>query len=77
MREIKVLGPGCSNCKTTAALIEDVARDRGLEIHLTKVVEMKDIVAYGIMSTPGVVVDERVVHAGGVPSRVKVESWFA
>jgi small redox-active disulfide protein 2 len=77
MKEIKVLGSGCSNCRTTAALIENVARARGVEIHLTKVEEMKEIMSYGIMSTPGVVLDEKVVHAGGVPSRARVEEWLA
>ncbi len=77
MKDFKILGPGCSNCKTTTALIETVAREKGVEIRLTKVVEMEDIMSYGIMSTPGVVLDERVVHAGGVPSRAKIEGWFA
>ena len=77
MKEVKVLGPGCSNCRATAMLIETIAREKGVEIHLTKLVEMKDIVSYGIMSTPGVVIDERVVHAGGVPSRSKVEGWLS
>jgi len=77
MKEIKVLGSGCANCRTTAALIETVAKAKGVAIHLTKVEEMKDIMAYGIMSTPGVVLDEKVVHAGGVPSRARVEEWLA
>ncbi len=76
MKEIKVLGTGCSNCKATVALIETVARAKGIDIHLTKVEEMKDIMSYGIMSTPGVVLDGKVVHAGGVPSRLKVEGWL-
>jgi small redox-active disulfide protein 2 len=77
MKDIKVLGPGCSNCKNTAALIETVAREKGIEIHLTKVEDMKDIMSYGIMSTPGIVLDGKVVHAGGVPSRAKVEVLLA
>jgi len=77
MKDIKVLGPGCSNCKNTAALIETVAREKGIAIHLTKVEDMKDIMSYGIMSTPGIVLDGKVVHAGGVPSRAKVEGLLA
>jgi len=77
MVDIKVLGSGCSNCKTTAGLIETVARAKGIDITLTKVEDMKDIMSYGIMSTPGVVLDGHVVHAGGVPARSKVEGWFA
>lgn len=77
MKDIKVLGPGCSNCKKTAALIETVAREKAIEIHLTKVEQMKDIMSYGIMSTPGIVLDGKVVHAGGVPSRAKIEGLLA
>ena len=77
MKDIKVLGTGCSNCKKTTELIETVARERGIAIHLTKVEAMKDIMSYGIMSTPGIVLDGTVVHAGGVPSRAKVEGLLA
>ncbi len=75
--DIKVLGTGCANCKTTAALIEQVALAKGVPITLGKVEELRDIMGYGVMSTPGVVIDGKVVHAGGVPSREKVEKWLA
>lgn len=75
--DIKVLGTGCTNCKNTLALIEQIAREKGKTISLGKVEELRDIMSYGIMSTPGVVIDGKVVHAGGVPSRDKVEGWFA
>lgn len=75
--DIKVLGPGCANCRTTIALIEQVAQARGVAVSLGKVEEMRDIVGYGVMRTPGVVIDGKVVHAGGVPSREKIEQWFA
>ncbi len=75
--DIKVLGTGCSNCKNTIALIEQVAHDKGAAITLAKVEELRDIISYGVMSTPGVVIDGKVVHAGGVPSRDKIEKWFA
>ena len=68
--DIKVLGTGCANCKTTIALIDQIARAKG-------VVELRDIMGYGVMSTPGVVIDGKVVHAGGVPSRDKIEQWLA
>ena len=62
--------------RNTVALIEDVARANGATIDLQKVEDLKDIMSYGVMSTPGVVIDGKVVHAGGVPARGKVESWF-
>ncbi len=74
--DVKVLGTGCANCRNTIALIEQVAKDKGVPVSVTKVEEMRDIVGYGVMSTPGVVIDGKVVHAGGVPSRAKVEQWF-
>ena len=75
--DIKVLGTGCANCKSTIALIEQVAKARGVPVTLQKVEELRDIMGYGIMSTPGVVIDGKVVHAGGVPSREKIEKWLS
>ena len=74
--DIKVLGTGCANCKRTIQLIEQVARAKGVPVTLGKVEDIRDIMGYGVMSTPGVVIDGKVVHAGGVPARAKVESWF-
>jgi small redox-active disulfide protein 2 len=76
MKSIKVLGTGCANCKNTMKLIEDIAKEKGVEIQLEKVEQLQDIMAYGVMSTPGVVVDGKVVHAGGVPSRDKIGEWL-
>jgi small redox-active disulfide protein 2 len=77
MKNIKVLGSGCKNCETTAKLIEIAAEQAGVEIELEKVTDMAQIVAYGVMSTPGVVVDGKVVHAGGLPGPDKVREWVA
>lgn len=74
--DIKVLGTGCANCKNTITLIEQVAKDKGVPVTLAKVEELREIMGYGVMSTPGVVIDGKVVHAGGVPSRGKVEQWL-
>ena len=76
MKIVKVLGTGCANCRNTVALIEAVVKQRGTEINLEKVEDLAAIMSYGVMSTPGVVIDGKVVHAGGVPSREKVEGWF-
>jgi small redox-active disulfide protein 2 len=77
MLNIKVLGTGCANCRTTLKLIEEAARVKGVAVQLDKVEEIKDIMGYGVMSTPGVVIDGKVVHAGGVPSRDKIEQWLS
>jgi small redox-active disulfide protein 2 len=74
--DIKVLGTGCANCKNTIALIDQVAKAKGVTVKLEKVEELRDIMGYGVMSTPGVVINGKVVHAGGVPSRDKIEKWL-
>jgi len=76
MKNIKVLGTGCANCKTTLKLIEEMAKEKGAEIQLEKVEDLQAIMGYGVMSTPGVVLDGKVVHAGGVPSRDKIAGWL-
>ena len=76
MKDVKILGTGCANCKNTLALVEQVAREKGVAIKLEKVEDLPAIMGYGVMSTPGVVIDGAVVHAGGVPARSKVEGWF-
>ncbi len=76
MKTIKVLGSGCKNCETTANLIKIAAQEAGVDIELEKVTDMAQIMSYGVMSTPGVVVDEKVVHAGGLPATDKIREWI-
>ena len=77
MKNIKVLGTGCANCKTTYKLIEEAAAAKGVAVQLEKVEDIQAIMGYGVMSTPGVVVDGKVVHAGGIPARDKIAGWLA
>ena len=76
MKNVKILGTGCRNCETTAKLVEEVAAAKSIPIQLEKVTDMAAILGYGVMSTPGVVIDGKVVHAGGVPDRKKIEGWL-
>ncbi|WP_369161915.1 thioredoxin family protein [Candidatus Thiodiazotropha sp. LNASS1] len=76
MKKIKVLGSGCKNCETTAKLISIAAEQAGVEIELEKVTDMAQIMGYGVMSTPGVVVDGKVVYAGGLPGPDLVRNWI-
>ena len=76
MKQVKVLGTGCANCRATVQRVEDIAKELGVPITLEKVEEIQDIMAYGILATPGVVVDGKVVHSGGVPARDKVVGWL-
>jgi small redox-active disulfide protein 2 len=76
MKTIKVLGSGCKNCVTTAKLIETKAKECGIAVEIEKVTDMAAIMGYGVMSTPGVVIDGKVVHAGGIPAPAAVEQWL-
>ena len=69
-------GTGCANCKNTLAPIDQPAEAKGLAVTLTKAEDLKDIKGYGVMSTLGVVINGKVVHAGGVPSRDKIDQWL-
>lgn len=77
MFDVKVLGSGCTNCQTTQKLIEEVTNENGIPITLEKVEDMAQIMSYGIMSTPGVIIDGKVAHAGGVPDKTTILSWFS
>lgn len=76
MKSFKVLGSGCKNCITTAKLIEDKAQALGVAVEIEKVTDMAAILGYGVMSTPGVVLDGKVVHAGGIPQPDKIAGWL-
>ena len=75
MIEVKILGTGCASCKTTQKLVEEVLAAKGVQARVEKVEDIASIMRYGVMSTPGVVIDGKVVHAGGVPARAQVEQW--
>lgn len=76
MKTIKVLGSGCRNCISTYELIAAVAKEKGAEVELEKVEDIGQIMGYGVMSTPGVVIDGQVVHSGSIPDRKTVEGWL-
>ena len=68
MKTIKILGTGCPNCKRTEAVVKTVAEELKIDVNIVKVEDIQDIMAYDIMSTPAVVIDEKVVIKGRVPS---------
>jgi small redox-active disulfide protein 2 len=73
---IKVLGTGCPNCKKVEAIAREAIADLGVEAAVEKVTDMRAIMGYGIMSTPGLVVEGKVVSAGRIPSKAEVTSWI-
>jgi small redox-active disulfide protein 2 len=74
--EIKVLGPGCANCKRLYAEAEKAVAQVGQPAKITKVEAMEDIMAYGILRTPGLVIDEKVVVSGRVPSAAEIATMI-
>ena len=76
MKNVKVLGTGCTKCQNTVSLIKQVAEQLGTEVNLEKIEDLPQIMAYGVMSTPAVVVNEKVVHKGSLPSREQIEAWI-
>ena len=69
---IKVLGTGCPNCKRTKAVIAEAVAELGVDVQIVEVTEIPEIMAYGVMSTPGIVINEKVVGSGGVPTKQQV-----
>jgi small redox-active disulfide protein 2 len=76
MLTIKVLGPGCSNCQTLDAIAHKAASIMGLEAQFIKVTDWVEIKKYPIMATPGLVINEKLVCAGRIPSEAEVTSWL-
>lgn len=74
IREIKVLGPGCAKCKATYSVIERIVKENHLNVKLTKVDDIAEMMNYNIMTTPAVVVDEIVRLKGHVPSEAEVKA---
>jgi small redox-active disulfide protein 2 len=70
--EIKVLGPGCANCKRLYAEAEKAVAESGRSATITKVEAMEDIIAHGILRTPGLVIDGKVVASGRVPNAAEI-----
>jgi small redox-active disulfide protein 2 len=76
MVTIKVLGPGCANCKRLAQLVQHVAATSGVQIELDKVTDYAEIMHWPILSTPGLVVNDTLVVSGRIPSADEVAAWL-
>lgn len=77
MTSVKVYGPGCKRCETTADMVREAAAKLGLEVEVEKVTDPKSIAMAGVMSTPGIAIDGKLVHAGGLPDKAKLEGWLS
>jgi small redox-active disulfide protein 2 len=77
MLTIKVLGPGCANCRKLEEIARAAAAAAGVEAEVVKVTDMQQIVGYGVLKTPGLVIDGKLVCSGRVPSTEDVAGWIA
>ena len=76
MLTVKILGTGCANCKRLEEVARKAASDAGIDAEFVKVTDYKDILAYNILSTPGLVIDGKVVSMGRVPSAGDIAVWL-
>ncbi len=76
MLTIKVLGSGCANCKKLEALTRQAVEQLAIEAEVIKVTEYPEIMKYNIMSTPGLVINEKVVSAGRIPSEAEITTFL-
>jgi small redox-active disulfide protein 2 len=77
MLKVKVLGPGCQNCTKLEEVVNMAVIDLGVKADVQKVTDYSEILAYNIMSTPGLVINDHVVSSGRIPSENEVMNWLA
>ena len=77
MKIVKILGSGCANCRKLEAVAREAASAAGIEAEFAKVTDMKAIMAYDLLSTPGLVIDEKLVSSGRIPTQAEIRQWLA
>lgn len=76
MLTVKILGSGCANCKKLEAVAREAATAAQLEADFVKVTDMRQIMAYDLLSTPGLVVNDKLVSSGRIPTVAEVQKWL-
>lgn len=76
MKTVIVYGPGCKRCETAEQMVRDAATHLGIEVTVEKISDAKAMALAGVMSTPGIAVDGKLVHAGGLPDEDRLEAWL-
>ena len=76
MKHITVLGSGCAKCSKTAEVIEKIAAELHIDVNVEKDTSPQALLDYGVMSTPAVVVDNKLVHSGSIPHRDQISAWL-
>lgn len=76
MLDIKILGPGCANCKRVEMIVRKVVVNQGLEAEIEKVTDFQEISKYPILSTPGLVLNGKVLSSGRIPTEAEIREWL-
>ena len=77
MKTVKILGSGCANCRKLEAVAREAAAGAGVQAGFVKVTDMQAIMAYDLLATPGLVIDDKLVSSGRIPTQVEVRQWLA
>jgi len=76
MLSIKVLGPGCANCRKLEQVAREALASLGMEAEIIKVTDMQQIIAFDVLKTPGLVINDRLVSSGRIPTAASVVEWI-
>jgi small redox-active disulfide protein 2 len=76
MLTIKILGSGCANCKRLEQIVRKVVENHEIEAEIIKVTNFQEITSYPILSTPALVLDEKVLSSGRIPSEIEITTWL-
>ena len=76
MLSIKILGPGCANCRKLEEIVRQSVATLNVEAQIAKVTDMQQIVGYGVLKTPGLVINEKLVCSGRIPGPESVKEWI-
>lgn len=77
MTTVKILGSGCANCRKLEAAAREAATTAGIAAEFVKVTDLNEILAYDLLATPGLVIDEKVVSSGRIPTQAEIRQWLA
>jgi len=77
MKQVKVYGPGCKRCDATEQMVRDAAAKLSIDVEVEKVTDYAQIAMAGVVSTPGITIDGKLVHSGGLPDAAALETWLA
>lgn len=76
MLEIKVLGPGCANCRKLEELVRDALATTGIQAEVLKITDMEEIIAHDVLKTPGLLIGGKLVSSGRIPTSATIAEWI-